>query len=176
MVECPYCEHEFQQDDYYEMGVGTDLECPKCEKTIVILETDVQIVWTLGTSEEWDEDLARSKAAHEKALAYTLGVIAKSKETSPKEGGKLLIPCNFEDQQSDIGIAGRGTSFGNSINPGWGCGWSYGHVGGGGRGCGEDNHWMEGNGMMGSFCNTGSMRGTRDWGFEIDWDSRGRGW
>jgi hypothetical protein len=40
MVTCPYCNQEFQVDDYYNMAVDDSFECLHCEKEIYILSLD----------------------------------------------------------------------------------------------------------------------------------------
>ena len=79
MCECPSCHQEFQLDDYYEVSIGWDFECPKCDKTMYVLEKDVQIIWTLVTADEWAEEEAKQNAARKKALEYATAVIAKAK-------------------------------------------------------------------------------------------------
>lgn len=48
MVECPHCGKVFQWDDYYELKVGDSRECPKCEKEVFVIATDIEITATLG--------------------------------------------------------------------------------------------------------------------------------
>jgi NAD-dependent SIR2 family protein deacetylase len=63
MVTCPHCGHEFQQDDYYEMHEGSELECRKCETPLCVYETETIMHWTIVTKAEYD-------AAETKAAAY----------------------------------------------------------------------------------------------------------
>lgn len=48
-AECPHCGSTFRWDDYYELEVGEERECPRCEKTIFVTEVDVVIRATLST-------------------------------------------------------------------------------------------------------------------------------
>ena len=73
MITCPACGKEYQQDDYYEMGEGCELECPNCEAEIVIAEVETRLFWTVLTKADYDErekrNKAREDAAREKAFA-----------------------------------------------------------------------------------------------------------
>lgn len=79
MVDCPYCQHEFQVDDYYDMGVESEFDCPECERTIAILATDIQVIWPLGTL----EDLAENKRRADKAREHSLKIIREAAVRSP---------------------------------------------------------------------------------------------
>ena len=43
MCECPCCGHKWQQDDWYDLGIGDTLECRKCEKEIEIICIETQM-------------------------------------------------------------------------------------------------------------------------------------
>lgn len=48
MVECPYCEKEFQVDDYYDIETGSTFHCLHCEKEIEVYEIDTVIEARIG--------------------------------------------------------------------------------------------------------------------------------
>ena len=52
MATCPHCEAEFQWDDYYDLAAGSEHDCPKCERTIYVLDTDIEITARLSTEPE----------------------------------------------------------------------------------------------------------------------------
>ena len=37
---CPACRHVYRQHAYFEMGVGSMDECPKCHAVIVVEDTE----------------------------------------------------------------------------------------------------------------------------------------
>jgi hypothetical protein len=43
-IECS-CGHRWQHNDAWELNVGSEVECPKCEKTLECVETDVTRTW-----------------------------------------------------------------------------------------------------------------------------------
>lgn len=47
MMHCPSCRKSWQLDDYYSLSVGSELECPHCEKVAVIVEYETMIHCTL---------------------------------------------------------------------------------------------------------------------------------
>ena len=63
MVSCPVCGAQFQQDDYYEMREGSELDCPKCKCALVVSETEMVMYWSICPKVEYD-------AAEAKAAAY----------------------------------------------------------------------------------------------------------
>lgn len=40
VMECPGCGKEWQWDDYYDVRVGSERECPHCEKTVEVIEAE----------------------------------------------------------------------------------------------------------------------------------------
>ena len=48
VVTCPYCNQEFQVDDYYDLSVDDYFDCQHCEKEIYILSMDTVIECELG--------------------------------------------------------------------------------------------------------------------------------
>lgn len=52
IAECPYCEHEFQWDDYYDVKAGEEHECPLCRHSIHVLSVDTVIEARLGVVPE----------------------------------------------------------------------------------------------------------------------------
>ena len=50
--ECPYCHHKWQLDDWYELDADDSLDCPRCERNIVILEVSSTTTMTFGVTEE----------------------------------------------------------------------------------------------------------------------------
>ena len=38
--ECPHCGHQWQMDDWYELGGGDSIDCPKCEQEIHITDRE----------------------------------------------------------------------------------------------------------------------------------------
>lgn len=44
---CPYCGHTWQIDDWYFFENGHTLACPKCEKTIVLVDKDITTTFTM---------------------------------------------------------------------------------------------------------------------------------
>ena len=51
MLQCPHCGQEFQWDDYYDVDVGSKIDCPKCERVIYVDTVDHRIHVTLTTEE-----------------------------------------------------------------------------------------------------------------------------
>jgi len=44
MVECPSCGKEWQWDDYYDVEVNEERECPHCGKGCKIVSVDTSII------------------------------------------------------------------------------------------------------------------------------------
>ena len=51
MLTCPFCGHEFQWGDYYDVQEGSEIDCPKCERVIYVDTVDHRIYVTLTTEE-----------------------------------------------------------------------------------------------------------------------------
>ena len=49
-AECPHCGHKWQVEDYYELEDGSELECPECDRHIVVLSVDHTMSVRLGAS------------------------------------------------------------------------------------------------------------------------------
>ena len=43
IVECPGCFKEWQWDDYYDVHVGSERECPHCETTVIVTCVDTVV-------------------------------------------------------------------------------------------------------------------------------------
>ena len=43
MLTCPYCDKEFQYDDYCDTERGDEIDCPHCEKVMVVDTLDFTI-------------------------------------------------------------------------------------------------------------------------------------
>ena len=41
MITCPYCDREFQLDDYYDFDLDDIFDCYKCEKPILISHVEM---------------------------------------------------------------------------------------------------------------------------------------
>lgn len=81
---CPVCEHEWAEDDYYDMGVGTELECPACGAELSVHEIETVHYWTIVTRAEQEKAEAREKEWYEKQ----------------REAFRKLIEANKEQKQS----------------------------------------------------------------------------
>jgi hypothetical protein len=46
---CPHCDQSFQWDDYYDLAVGDERDCPLCEKNIHVTTVDHIMMVTLST-------------------------------------------------------------------------------------------------------------------------------
>jgi hypothetical protein len=46
MATCPACKKEWQWDDYYDVRVGSDRECPNCGVTVEVLRMETLIYCT----------------------------------------------------------------------------------------------------------------------------------
>ena len=44
MMLCPHCKEESQIDDYYDIKVGSTINCPKCEAEVEVLDTDTVLL------------------------------------------------------------------------------------------------------------------------------------
>jgi len=54
-IECPECEHTWHEDDYFEMGEGSCLECPECGAKLTIDAVEMHMHWSACTEAEYDE-------------------------------------------------------------------------------------------------------------------------
>lgn len=61
MVECPVCGEEFQQDAYWEMSEGSDLECPRCGAELNVSEVETVMRWSVCTRAEYDVAKAKEE-------------------------------------------------------------------------------------------------------------------
>ena len=52
MATCPHCEHVTQFDDWYDFQGGESRDCPKCEKTMHVLDVEAVMYVRLGTEPE----------------------------------------------------------------------------------------------------------------------------
>jgi hypothetical protein len=43
VIECPSCFNEFQWDDYYDIHVGHERECPHCKCTVIVTTVDTVV-------------------------------------------------------------------------------------------------------------------------------------
>ena len=41
--ECPYCGHQWQMDDWYDLDSGDSWMCPKCEREFTIASVDTMV-------------------------------------------------------------------------------------------------------------------------------------
>ena len=49
MAKCPHCGKESQLDDWYDFSGGEERECPKCGKTMYVLDVEPVMYVRLGT-------------------------------------------------------------------------------------------------------------------------------
>ena len=49
MAKCPHCGAEIQLDDYYDFKGDEERECPRCEKTMFVLDVECVMYVRLGT-------------------------------------------------------------------------------------------------------------------------------
>ncbi|MFA4971546.1 MAG: hypothetical protein WC683_02955 [bacterium] len=80
MVTCPVCGHEFQQDDYYEMRAGSELECRKCGAQLAVVETETVTYWSICTKAEYDAAEAKAEAQRERQRKRFLEMDAERKK------------------------------------------------------------------------------------------------
>ena len=40
MIDCPGCSKRFQCDDYYDLKDDDEINCPHCEKTMILTRVD----------------------------------------------------------------------------------------------------------------------------------------
>lgn len=52
MAICPHCESVMQLDDWYDFKRGESVDCPKCEKTMHVLDVEAVLYVRLGTEPE----------------------------------------------------------------------------------------------------------------------------
>jgi len=43
IVQCPSCFKEWQWDDYYDVHIGSERECPHCECTVIVTCVDTVV-------------------------------------------------------------------------------------------------------------------------------------
>lgn len=50
--ECAHCGAEWQEEEYWRIEEGGEIECPKCEKKMRVLCVDTTVTITLGTEKD----------------------------------------------------------------------------------------------------------------------------
>jgi len=45
VVVCPCCGSEFHEDAYFELSLGSVIQCPDCEKNLEMVEEEVVRYW-----------------------------------------------------------------------------------------------------------------------------------
>ena len=69
--ECPHCGHEWQLDDWYELGGGDAIDCPKCEQEIHIIDRENTCMMIFGRPMPTPETPAAPRNTEEQLVGHT---------------------------------------------------------------------------------------------------------
>ena len=74
-MECPKCEHEWFEDGYFEMGVGSEMTCPSCGVSLSVCNESHEVMWDISTTAEYEAQQKVYAAQWQRAHDFSLAVI-----------------------------------------------------------------------------------------------------
>lgn len=66
-VTCPVCGLSYNEPAYFEMGEGSETECPACGAELAVSEVETVMYWSITTKASYEEHEAKERERAERA-------------------------------------------------------------------------------------------------------------